>query len=264
MDGLPFPFAAKRRRFELAALVYCAYAAIIWTGALRPFFFAASAKLAPLASAAFGVPLVRAQMNQRRFFASLAAEMLTMMDCAAAATAAWGPGFDLAHLERCELEALMDAEPAACGDADCADDAWTWRALPRSAEELRGGAAPGLSAAEAHAAAVAPMLARHASAGAHACAPLPGAWRGLAVRAMSARCYAFGMGPIGDAFYDREMREWAGAEHALHVLLARAGSRTVFPTRSHGAMFFGLVPFIAGEVVALERDVVGCAAAPPA
>jgi hypothetical protein len=81
---------------------------------------------------------------------------------------------------------------------------------------------------------------------------------------MSARCYNFGMGPIGDAFYDREMREWAGAEHALHVLLARAGSRTVFPTRSHGAMFFGLVPFISGEVLALESDVLGCVAAPPA
>ena len=82
MDGFPFPFAAKRNRFEWSAVVYRAYAAIVWTGALRPFLFAARGHFKPFASKAFSTEVVRAQMNQRVFFSSLAAEMLTMMDLA--------------------------------------------------------------------------------------------------------------------------------------------------------------------------------------
>ena len=80
------------------------------------------------------------------------------------------------------------------------------------------------------------------------------AWRRIAVRVMSARSYDFGMGPIGDWFYSHRMRDLAGAEHALHVLLARCGARTVFPTRSHGDMFFGLEPFIAAQVALLAKE----------
>jgi hypothetical protein len=251
VDGFPFPFAAKRRRFELAAHVYSAYAAIVWTGVLRPFLRAASGQLAPLASATFSVAVVRAQMNQRNFFGSLAQEMLTMMDCADAATRAWGPAFDLSTLPRAQLDVLRNAAPAACGDAECSGDAWAWRDTPRSQEEAGGAQGAYTPPEEVLAQVVAPMLARHAAlpADAH---PLPGVWRALRVRAMSARSYDFGA--MGEAFYDTEMRDWAGAEHAMHVLLARAGARTVFATRNHGAMFFGLVPFIADQVVQLSDE----------
>jgi hypothetical protein len=255
VDGFPFPFAAKRRRFELAAHVYSAYAAIVWTGVLRPFLRAASSKLAPLASAAFPVDVVRAQMNQRAFFASLATEMLTMMDCADAATRAWGPAFDLVAVPASQLHVLRNAAPDACGDAECSADAWTWRDAPRSSEAHGGVDGAYTAREEVLAAVVAPMLARHAAlpASSRSQHPLPDAWHALHVRVMSARSYDFGA--VGEAFYDAQMRHWGGAEHALHALLARAGSRrTVFPTRNHGAMFFGLVPFIADQVAALSDE----------
>ena len=253
MDGLPFPFAGKRRRFELAAIVYKAYAAIVWTGLLRLGLACATAKLAPLASRTFPLAIVCAQMNERNFFASLAREMLTMMDCCDAANAAWGHAFDLPKLPPAQLAALLAAAPAACGDAVCWRDSkmFKWRDVPRSAEEPY---ADTITAAEAHARAIAPMLATHAALPGPP-PPLPAVWQRLVVRAMSARNYDFGMGPLGDAFYDQEMRNWAGAEHAMHVLLARAGARTVFPLRSHTSMFFALVPFAAREVVLMEREV---------
>ena len=66
-------------------------------------------------------------------------------------------------------------------------------------------------------------------------------------------------GPIS-AFYDAEMRDWAAAEHSLHVLLAAPGAkRLVFPTRSHMKMFFGVEEVIAAQVVEVAAQVVGSA-----
>lgn len=251
MDGLPFPFAAERSKFAWAAVVYRIYASLVWTGCLRLAFFLARAKLLPLASAAFSPQLVRAQMNERRFLASLASELHTMMDCADAARAAWGPAFDLAALAPDKLAALAGAAPAACGDAACTVAGFAWSDLPRSAEEPGGADAAAVPASEAFARVLAPALAAHDAT--HA--PLAATWQRLAVRVMSARSYDFGMGPVGDWFYSRRMRDWAGAEHALHALLARSGTRTVFPSRSHGDMFFGLEAFIADQVLLLAQDV---------
>ena len=253
VDGLPFPFAAERAKFAWAASIYRLYAALVWTGFLRFGLFAAAAKLQPLASAAFSPQLVRAQMNERRFFSSLAAEMMTMMACCDFARAAWGPAFDLVTLDAATLALLCDAAPAACGDADCdpATGTFTWRDLPRAAAERGGGAAPATPDADVRLRVLAPMLTKADSVKG---APMLAAWRRITVRVMSARSYDFGMGPIGDWFYSRQMRDWAGAEHTLHVMLARSGARTVFPTRSHGDMFFGLEPFIAAQVALLAKD----------
>jgi hypothetical protein len=60
--------------------VYNMYANLLWSGIVRVALWAASSKLQPLSSRTFGGDVVRAQMNQRRFFTSLAAEMLTMVD----------------------------------------------------------------------------------------------------------------------------------------------------------------------------------------
>ena len=251
MDGLPFPFAAERGKFTLAASIYKMYALLVWTGFIRFGLFGARAKLLPLASAAFSPELIRAQMNQRRFFSSLSAEMITMMDCADTARAAWGSAFDLVELPAAQLATLANAGPAACGDATCDAAGFTWRDLPRSAEEPGGAGAPAVPAAEVRERVLAPMLAAHEGSG----APLPAIWQRLACRVMSARCYDFGIGPVGDFFYTRRMRDWAGAEGALHALLARTGARTVFPTRSHTNMFFGLEPFIADQVRLLAQEI---------
>ncbi|KIZ00486.1 cytochrome c oxidase subunit II [Monoraphidium neglectum] len=143
VDGFPFPFAAKRRRFELAAHVYTATSALTRTGFLRPLLLAGASQLASIGSAAFSPTVVRAQMNEAKFYSSLAGEMLTMMDCADCARAAWGPAFDLAAAPPQLIDVLVNAQPAACGDAPApaADDSGAagWRELPRSAAE-RGGA----------------------------------------------------------------------------------------------------------------------------
>jgi pimeloyl-ACP methyl ester carboxylesterase len=259
MDGLPFPFATKRRRFELAAVVYKVYAALIWTGVVRAGLSAAARALAPLASAAFSVPLIVAQMNQRSFFASLACEMLTMMDCADAASAAWGPSFDIAGMPRARLVELANAAPAACGDVVAATTAkaepttppadaaaaTTWVDLPRSVSEVGGSAWTPQHAVKD---------ALIAAADATAAGPsLPRTWRTLSVRVMSARSYDFGA--LGELFYDKDMRLYAGAEHNLHALLARSGARTVFPSRHHGMMFFGMEGPISDQVVAIDDDI---------
>lgn len=252
MDGLPFPFAAKRRRFELAAHVYTAYAWLVATGAVRAGLSFAGAALEPLASAAFPRRVVLAQMNERNFFASLAREMLTMLACADAARAGWGAAYDLAALTAAggvgaaDVATLASAEPAQCGDVRSG----AWAPLPRSPAEL--GAA--WAAAADVDAALARMRAAHEAAGAKA-APLPGVFAGgLAVRVMSARSYDFGA--VGELFYDEEMRGWGAAEHALHARLAGArGARTVFPTRHHGQMFFSFEHVIADKVVEIDDDV---------
>lgn len=116
VDGFPFPFAAKRRSFELSGHVYSVVAFIARTGGLRPLMGAAAGQLTNLDSRAFGPEIVLAQMNQASFYSSLAAEMLTMMDLADTARAAWGPAFDLVTIPKVQLAALANAAPAACGD----------------------------------------------------------------------------------------------------------------------------------------------------
>lgn len=53
VDGMPAPFAHRRSRFEAAASLYSLYAALVWTGVLRPFLALAASKLRPLSSEAF-------------------------------------------------------------------------------------------------------------------------------------------------------------------------------------------------------------------
>lgn len=279
VDGFPFPFAAKRRIFESSGRVYSAAAAISRTGALRPALLAAAGSLAALGGRTFSGEVVRAQMNQANFYSSLAAEMLTMMDLADTARAAWGPAFDLVTADPQRLRALASAAPAACGDAEfpakgkkAADEAlvpeaWTWKDLPRSVDEIGGVDAPWTPETEARAVAIDPMLSAHAEAAAAAAKaggapppPLPCAWRRLAVRAVSGRNYEK-LGAVGGAFYDKQMREWAAAEHSMLVLVAARGARTVFPSRSHADMCIGLERFIAKEVEKLEGDAAAAAAA---
>ena len=252
MDGFPFPFAAKRARFEWAAVVYRVYASIVWTGALRPFLFAASGNFAPLASRAFPVAAVRAQMNQRNFFASLASEMLTMMDLSDAVRAAWGNRFDLQSVAPADLEPLVNAQPSACGDfkmsgpGDAA--AWSWQELPRSAAEH---GAKWTSLEDARAALK--HLADGRGDASEDATRLPAVFATLPVRVMSARSYDFGW-PIS-AFYDREMQDFAASEHNLHVLSGAAGShRVVFPSKTHMGMFFGAEAFIADMVVEIAEQ----------
>jgi hypothetical protein len=53
---------------------------LLWSGIVRFGLWAMAGKIAPLRSRAFGDDVIRAQMNQRRFFTSLAMEMFTMID----------------------------------------------------------------------------------------------------------------------------------------------------------------------------------------
>jgi len=254
LDGFPFLFAAKRNRFEWAAVVYRVYEAIIWTGALRPFLAAAGAAGAfshIVSPPTFGLDVVRGQINEANFFGSLAREFATMLDCADAARAAWGAAYDLQAPERqADALALGRVQPAAYGTTvvDAAAPALAtsvdvgapgadaaWKELPRSAWE-RGDA--WASAEEGRA-----VLAKLASAAAAAgpSAPLARLFArpdGPVVRVMSARSFQFPGG--GDkSFYDAEMKLWIAAEHNLHALLAADGRRVAFPARTHGDLFFG-------------------------
>ena len=246
VDGFPFPFSH--------------------TGYMRPMMWAMRGQMGGLASAAFSADVVRAQMNDARFFSSLAAEMLTMMDCADAARAAWGPAFDMVGAPEATLRALGNAAPAACGDVTFADAAadgggWEWRELPRSAAEAGGAGAAWTPEAEVRSAFVGPMLGAHGKAPG-APPPLPAAWRRLAVRALSGRNYAK-MGAAAEAFYDKQMQGWGAAEHSLLVLLAARGARTVFPERHHGEMLLGIEPFVAAEAAKLQEDAAAVAARAP-
>lgn len=91
MDGLPYPFIKQRRMFEWAGFIYRIYASIVWTGILRPFLYMARGDLWRMfGSREFSIEIILSLMNQRRFFANVALEMLTMMDCCAMAERAWG------------------------------------------------------------------------------------------------------------------------------------------------------------------------------
>ena len=77
LDGLPYPFAKVKETFFKAGKIYTFYTYIIWTGLLRPFIGPAISKpeMRWLLSDAFGLPVVKAQMNQTRFFGNLALEV---------------------------------------------------------------------------------------------------------------------------------------------------------------------------------------------
>ena len=254
LDGFPFPFSAKRPRFERSALVYRGVASVIWTGILRCALLAAGGALKAIETTTFPLAVVRAQMNARNFYGSLAAEMYTMLDCADAALSGWGPAFDIAALDAATLSPLVAAAPAACGDvvsslpddgtgdkalAAGAASAAGWAELPRSAWE-RGAA---WADASATAAAVERLLAADSASGAPSI--LPRVFRRLVVRCMSARSYDF---PGGKSFYDDEMKDWAAAEHVVHAALAANGARTVFPTHTHGDLFFATIEYAAAQV----------------
>lgn len=246
MDGLPYPFAARRNKFIKAGGIYKAVANIVWTGFFRPFlWFASLGPLSLLASSNFSVSVIRAQMNECNFYASLAREMVTMMDLTDFASAAWGPAFALAKLSPEELLALSNAQPAKCGDAiNAIDSVGEWKTLPRAAAETGGSdwtdveqTKRVLETLEARAATC--------SSSETAQAILSRTWPNLVVRCMSARNYDFGP---ASSFYDKEMQSWAAAEASMHAYLARDGARVVFPTKSHDKMFFTLTGFIAGQV----------------
>jgi hypothetical protein len=60
--------------------VYSYYANLLWSGIVRVALWGFASKLAPLGSRGFSADVIRAQMNQKRFFSSLAMEMFTMID----------------------------------------------------------------------------------------------------------------------------------------------------------------------------------------
>lgn len=53
---------------------------------------------------------------------------------------------------------------------------------------------------------------------------------------MSARSHDFG-NAVANSFYNQNMRDYAAAEHAVHMLLARNGARTNYPKLTHTVMF---------------------------
>lgn len=254
LDGFPFPFAARRRRFELASWVYRVYENIMWTGMLRPFLWLATSQFSFIASKAFPVGMVRAQMGQARFFGSLAREMFTMMDCADCARDAWGPAFDLQTFAADKLLPLINSQPAAYGETRKTDDGKaSWNELPRSAYEQGGDEWTPIQQSRS---AVEQMLEAHKASG--STAPLPAAWGKLVVRCMTSRNYNF---PGGKRFYDDQMKDWSASEHSLHALLAADGARTGFPTHHHGTLFFGTVEFAAAQTLEIARAVLKARAA---
>lgn len=91
MDGLPYPFLQQKASFAWAGFVYKIYASIVWTGILRPFLKMAAKDITRMfGSHTFSTGIILALLNQRRFFANVALEMSTMMDCCAMAEREWG------------------------------------------------------------------------------------------------------------------------------------------------------------------------------
>lgn len=91
MDGLPYPFIMHRNMFDWAGFIYRMYASIVWTGILRPCLYMGRKDIWKMfGSREFTIEIMLALMNQRRFFANVALEMQTMMDCCAFAERAWG------------------------------------------------------------------------------------------------------------------------------------------------------------------------------
>lgn len=286
VDGLPFPFSGKRDKFMAAAKAYCLAACASQIGLLRPplaLFGGHSTMLRQAATPPrFPFPVLLAQMQDPKFFSAIADEMSLMLALCDAAAAAWGPAFDLAHLNAGELEALANAAPSACGDvSDAAQGPGSWTELSRAPVERGEDWTP---VAESKAV-LARLLARaahyhqqegQAEGGAVAAvvddveqgkAPAPAAvpitplwlvWQRLSVRVLSARSYDFA---LASSWYSPEMQTLAAAEHALHALLPGggdgAGKRLVFPRRSHAKMFFGIQGLVVQQVKEIAAAVAG-------
>ncbi len=254
MDGLPFPFVAKKNKFLAAGKIYCLSSCLTYTGVIRPLLALATKPLSALASKHFSVDMIRAQMNEPNFYESIHREMVLMMELCAQAAQAWGEAFDIGALNAAERDALVNAPPTACGDAvDAVMSAGTWQDLPRAPVEVGSDWA----SAEETNTILRRLLARAAQQQKEASGdveeavvPLWTTFQNLVVRVMSARNYDFGM---ASSFYDREMMALSAAEHNLHAHLAADGKRLVFPTRSHDKMFFGLTGLIAAQVDDIVR-----------
>lgn len=104
MDGLPYPFLKFNNSFMWAAFIYRIYASFVWTGILRPFIgMALKSNDKMFACRLFPLSIAIAQMNQRRFFANVAYEMSSMMDCCEMTAVAWGKQ-NILKLKKSDLE----------------------------------------------------------------------------------------------------------------------------------------------------------------
>lgn len=118
MDGLPYPFHKSSSQFMWAALIYKIYAAIIWTGLMRPMIsvmIKSSSRM--ISSKTFPIEIAIAQLNQARFFGNIGIEMKTMMDCCRFASHAWG-SIDILKLPEELAIQLMKVEPSESVDID--------------------------------------------------------------------------------------------------------------------------------------------------
>jgi pimeloyl-ACP methyl ester carboxylesterase len=273
MDGLPYPFVQFRSRFEMAAKLYKIYPYIIWTGILRPFIALAfrNPKLRWVVSGAFNMDVVTAQLNDARFFSNIGLEMITMMHCAAFAAAAWGPLSIVPVIEAKEggagavpaeagelLSVLAGAPPDESIEVDemtpgkerrlptdfvsQSEVAEEWRdasAVQEAVQKVRtyessqgqsGAAVAATETNELH-----KGLIEGSSVGGSS-GRLAQIWKQLVVRVMSGRSHDYG-NPIANSFYTDSMKDYAAIEHAMHALLAKNGSRTVYPHLSHMQMF---------------------------
>ncbi|RHY31153.1 hypothetical protein DYB32_003720 [Aphanomyces invadans] len=235
MDGFPYPFCRRRAKFVLAGLIYKAYAAIIWTGVMRPFIsMGIQSWRSRLQSAAFSIDVVRAETNQANFFRNLAHEMITMIDLADKVNAAWGSQSCL-ELSPADLHTLAHTKPSAVGDVR---DDGEWVPIDDSA--ITDQLIPNYGTIEPAetAQAIASLLARQPQ------SQLAKTWQTLHVDVMSGRNFDYAGASM---FIDDEMKDWYAAEHTIHALLAARGCRTVFPTKAHSDMF-AMVQCIADHV----------------
>lgn len=274
MDGFPYPFAQFRSRFEMAAKLYKIYPWIVWTGILRPFIALAfrNPKLRWVVSRAFDMDIVTAQLNDARFFSNIGLEMVTMMNCADFASSAWGL-YGIGRVVRAAVEGGRGASTAAtearellavlagaAPDESIEVDAMTpgkerriptdfvsesevqveWCSAEQVQEALKKLIAfqsqnsyPGAAVAESN------ELHKGLIDGAVADGNggnLPNIWKQIIVRVMSGRSHDFGSA-VANSFYTDDMKDYAAIEHALHALLAKDGSRIVYPHLSHMQMF---------------------------
>lgn len=217
LDGLPHPFHRERALFSRFGAIYRIEARLVWTGLLRLAVELAGARFfeAHFASATFPTKLLVAQASEFKFFDNIASEMPLMMDLAESASRSWGAQ-SVDALSDADLATLLAARPTRRGD-ESADGSWREEAAPAADDAATE--QPGVRAL------IAELLSRPHS-------PLCAAWQRLVVRVMGGRSYPY---PL--MVYTQRMRDWAGAEHALHHLLAADGGYDLFPRRAHNSMF---------------------------
>jgi hypothetical protein len=215
LDGLPYPFHNARALFKTFGRIYRVESALVWTGLFRPALalFGSALLEADFASGRFPVGFLVAQANAPPFLENIGFEMGLMIDLAADVSKAWGEQ-SVETLAPEQLATLLRAPPTHTGDED-AGGKWVEAARPEG--DAR-------DAADARVL-VASLLARPHS-------RLATAWAALSVRVLASRHYPY---PL--LVYTQAMRDWAGAEHVAHELLAASAERRVFPARSHGSMF---------------------------